>query len=289
LKSKGKKITLHFSSKETIAFSKAVLWIFLSTLFVSGSAFMAWLYYLHVKEVRYHDEQYHIVAIVQDTSSNESVKTMALAEILQLSLNEPTNLYEFNTKEAVEKLLKCPVIKNAIVKKILPGTLYIQYEMRTPVAYVGDFTNTFIDEEGILFPSCPFYSSKRLPIFYLGLQEGEKWGNCVEKNTGFQLAMEVNRKFNELVDQDYRIRQLDTMQCNADSYGKRQIVLLVDEYFEHQVNPMYVRLNVENYKEGVYNFHTLLSSVLNKKGMTREKGKEVVVDLRVQQLAFLSF
>ena len=93
-------------------FSRSLIWILVSTLLISGSAFMGWLYFLHVKERRLHDDQYRIVAIIQSTPQADALKTLYLAELLGLSLDRPINLYQFNAKEAAQTLLSHPLIKN---------------------------------------------------------------------------------------------------------------------------------------------------------------------------------
>ena len=88
-----------------------------------------------------------------------------------------------------------PLIKKASIKKIPPGTLYIEYQMRVPLAYLGDYTNTALDEEGYLFPFSPFFTPKKLPIIYLGLQQDDaQWGMTLKQDQRLQLAFDLLKK-----------------------------------------------------------------------------------------------
>src|SRR5690606_28774117 len=97
--------------------------------------------------------------------------------------DHPKNLYSFNTEEAVQKLLHLPVIKEAKIRKIRPGTIHVDYALRKPIAYLADYSNTAIDASGTIFSFKPFYTPKKLPEIYLGEEEEDKplvWGNIVE-------------------------------------------------------------------------------------------------------------
>ena len=87
-------------------------------MLISGSAALCLLYYQHISAQSAQDDRYEIIAIVQTCPQNETLKGVYLAELLNLSVDQPTNLFRFKTKEAVRKLLQCPMIKNASVKKI---------------------------------------------------------------------------------------------------------------------------------------------------------------------------
>jgi hypothetical protein len=276
----------------------AIMWILVSTLFISGSAFMGWLYYLHVRERRLHDDQYRIVAMMQSTPQADALKSIYLAELLNLSLDRPINLYQFNAKEAAQSLLNHPLIKAAAIKKILPGSLYIHYEMRTPFAYIGDFANTVIDEEGYLFPFHPFFTPKRLPIVYLDLgseKEEYKWGSCLKNLSSVQLAFDFLYQFEQLQQDQFYLKQLDVAQAQADSYGQRQIVIVLEGTGQNLSQPsqqkplIFLRLSCDKTMQGLANFQTLQRALSDKKGdfMANERKENMIFDLRILHLAFI--
>ncbi|WP_213106392.1 cell division protein FtsQ/DivIB [Candidatus Protochlamydia amoebophila] len=273
-----------------IPFKRACLWILLSSLLISGSALMGWLYYQSAKEKRLRGGQYQIVAIVQETPHQESLKTGYLAELLELSLDQPANLYLFDSFEGEKKLLKSPLIKKVSIKKIRPGTLYIQYEMRSPIAYVGDYSNTAIDEDGILFPFRPFFTPKSIPTFYLGLSEHEgKWGVALQNVDRLQLARNVLKIFKEVATREIAVKQIDVAEAYADSYGQRQIVVKLEDRKDflsrHISAETLLRLNPEHYKQNIVNFFSL-DKVLNVK--SKINNGMTIIDLRIPHLAFYS-
>lgn len=278
---------------DKLPFSRALLWILLPTLLVSGSALMGWLYFQSVRERRLHDDQYRIVAILQSTPQVEALRTVYLAELLNLSFDRPINLYQFNTKEAVQTLLKHPLIKQAEIKKILPGTLYIHYQTRIPLVYLSDYSNTAIDEEGYLFPHQPFFTPKHLPKLYLGLEkEGCSWGTCLKEVSTLQFAFRVLESFNQILEKSFYLKQLDVSQAQADSYGQRQIVLMLEPRVESEISflkSIYLRLSSDHYAQDLANFLHLFSDFLDKRKWINKKDQELTIDLRIAHLAFIKF
>lgn len=278
-------------------FNRSLLWILVSTLLISGSAFMGWLYFLHVKERRLHDDQYRIVAIIQSTPQSDALKTIYLAELLSLSLDRPINLYQFKTKEAIQTLLRDPLIKSTNIKKILPGTLYIHYQMRTPIAYIGDFSNTAIDEDGVLFPYRPFFTPKRLPTLFLGLEkEAYQWGDCLKGDPSFKLTLTLLQQFKQLQLEKFALRQLDVSHAAADSYGQRQIILVLDkgslEKSDSSHPTIFLRLSSDHTTQDLENFRTLQATLIQEKdgGLAKIQSSdrsEMIIDLRIPHLAFV--
>ncbi len=264
---------------------------------------MVWLYYLHLKELHSCNDQYRLIAIIQDCSQKESLKTVYLAEWLNLSLDKPINLYQFDTKVAEQRLLASPLIKKTSVKKILPGTLYIHYHIRVPIAYLGDYTNTAFDTEGTLFPFSPFFTPKKLPVIYIGLDRLEKgWGACLLNDKRLQLAFNILEKMQAKA---MDVTQIDVSRAFADSYGQRQIVIIVEECLEreHQgksisaIQPYILRLNVEDYLQNLANY-LILRDHLAQESIKQILGMEIVqderlilkpsvIDLRIPHLAFI--
>jgi hypothetical protein len=280
-------------NNNTIPINKAMLWILLSILCISGSFFMGWLYYLHMKKCRLQDEQYRIIAIIQHTPQTESLKTNYLAELLNLSVDQPSNLYGFDSTRAEQILLKSSLLKQISVKKIFPSSLYIQYEMRIPIAYLGDYTNTAIDKEGYIFPCRPFFTPKRLPVFYLGLeQEKQKWGNCIQEKSSTQLAFAIWEYIQKLELPNCHVQSIDVSQAYSDHYGKRQVIVVLKEWGQEQLQQethkllVLLRLHPLNFKQNLVNFQTLEQS-MKAQNNCLFSDPPTVVDLRIPQLAFI--
>jgi hypothetical protein len=283
---------------------KAILWILASTLIVSGTPAMGFLYYYYVKAKRASDDQYQIVAIVQTSSQNESLKTAYLAELLDLSLDKPTNLFRLNSHEARRQLLLSPLIKDARVKKISPGTLYIDYNLRKPIALLGDFTNTAIDEDGVIFPIHPFFTPKKLPLLILGISEENlpPWGTPLEtRRTDLGIEL-LNLVTSQCCTSKHVLTQLDVSKAFAPSYGQREIILVFENKLEKEskgtsVLIQYshlVRISTENYLEELANYLTLAEylqteelKVATTDSAPLVKYEPIIINMRIPHLAFI--
>lgn len=290
-------------ASERLPLGRALGWIVLSTIMVSGSAGCCWYYYQHLHRVRSHDPMFNITTVVQTGPEREALRTAYLEELLGLSADHPTNMYTCDASQFREKLLESPVIKEATVKSFNPGTLYIDYTVRKPVAYVGDYSNTVVDEEGVLFPSEPFYTPKRLPELYLGLaphlSAQELWGQQT-RTPEFAKALALMDATTRILGQSsYRIVKVDVAKAFADSYGKRQLVLVLEESFYRQVNnrnvicvlPYILRLHTHEYEAALQHFLSLrehLHQRLDSPPTDQHSWRypPVVVDMRLPNLAY---
>lgn len=284
-----------------LPFRKAILWILLSSLFISGPAVGGFAYYRYIKKQRLHQPQYNIVAIMQTTPDKERLKTIYLAELLKLSVDHPTNLFRFNAKEAKRVLLTSPLITSARVKKIPPGTIYVDYTLRKPIAYLLDSTNTVVDHECVAFPFKPFFTPKKLPEIYLGLDDQAVWGKPI-KDIKCKLAIYLVDLITEhcCKEGSYLIR-VDVSDALADSYGQRQIVVIMEDHLEKMGEngisekvalPQLLRLSVDNYRQELANYLELRSH-LHKESLSKlvdhsEKINDpIIIDLRIAELAFI--
>lgn len=282
-----------------IPLRKALLAILLSVVCVSGSCALTMLYFKHVSEKQRHDPAYQIVAIVQSSSNTEDLKTVYLAELLNLSIDRPTNLYSFSSKEARQRLLHSPVIKDASVKKIRPGTIYVDYMPRKPIAFIADYSNTAIDSEGVVFPFKPFFTPKKLPEIYLGGLDNANdsqalaWGNVLE-------GKRVDLAFNLLklaarycCDELTSLSRIDVSDAFAPSYGQRQIVLVFEEKIGKVIDgkPVFLnytrilRLAPDNYSQQLANYLELRKYLRQNNG--NGTAKTTIIDLRLSDLAFI--
>lgn len=273
----------------------AVAWIVLSILIVSGSATIGTYYYLHYRKTLQQDERYTIVAVVQHCHTQDTLKTACLTELLQLSVDKPVNLYSFDLKQKSDLLHEFSPILQAQIKKIKPGTIYIDYHLRSPHAYIGDYANTAIDATGVLMPFAPYYTPKNIPTYILGLNIPSQnvWGHRL-KNNEMQLALALHRLFNEHF-QEVSIKQIDVSNAFAENCGRREIVVAVDEFFKIQVNgrvkyrrcPRVLRMTAESYPQQLADYQRLQVHLKTQSSNHPDFFKESVVDLRIPQLAFI--
>lgn len=290
---------------------KKALWIIvLSTFLISGTGALCIMYFNYVKSKRLTNDAYNILAIVQTCSEKEPLKTVYLAELMQLSHDRLCNLYAFNVKEAKENLLKSPLIKEVEVQKILPGTVYVNYASRTPVAYLTDYSNTALDKEGIPIPFKPFFTPKNIPEITLGLEmdldaSHGVWGRPIHDRR-LELALEVNSYISKRFSGEQIIlKKIDVSQAYASSYGQRQLVVVFEEARKNSkarnskpINQQHMlRLSTENYKQELLNYRVLKKEILSsdkipaisegENGLLNPLLEPIIIDLRVPRLAFI--
>lgn len=255
--------------------------------------------YCNYRQDRLYSEKYRITAIVQTGPEKEALKTTYLAEMLGLSVDKPTQIYALDLKKAESQLLASPLIAKAKIKRLAPSTLYIDYEVRKPIAWLADYRNTAIDCEGHLFPVAPFFSPKHLPEVYLGLAPFSSWQI---KGPTFLLALEIIR-FLETAPwkEGLRIKRIDVSNAFAPSLGQREVVLFTEEelcinHSEKEiicVFPKILRLAPKDYTQQLGNFFALRRNMMDdyrrQLANLKEGGRFAprIVDLRIPQLAFV--
>ena len=260
-------------------------------------------------------EEYKIVAIVQTGPEREALKTATIAELLHLCVDQPISLYAFDVKQAEQTLLDCPLISEAQIRRVFPGTLYIDYTIRKPIAWLFDYQNCGLDKEGHFFPVVPFYSPKNLPEIYLGLPPfdvndpqhgriGRDWQISLQDKY-LLLAFDILQMLRDTPWREgMRLKRIDVSNAFAPSAGQREIVLLTEDELTFRENdqetvclfPKILRLPSKDYAQQLSNFLSLRRTMLED---YRRQVKQShfaqspvhfaprIVDLRISQLAFV--
>lgn len=256
-------------NRVTVPLSRALIWILLSTVVVSGSATLAWLYSQRLEARRINDPNYTITEILQRPSSPEGLPSNYLAEILGLSKDQPLNSYRLHPANAAKKLEIHPVIEWAQVGKLLPDTVVIDYKLREPLAIVVDWSNTAVDKHGKLFPLEPFYEKEGLPELVLGLSKDHSpaWGKRVEGEE-WGLAKEILAACEDCP------RRIDLSNAFAPSFGKREIIVVTEERI--------LRLNSRYWRENLRHYEALKPELQKITDST-----DSPIDLRIPKVAFV--
>lgn len=261
---------------QKIPLSKALFFLFVTTLIVSGSGYFGIQSVLRKKKPA---SRMPLTTIIQTGPAREALKTTYLAELLDLSSDHPTACSAFDRKRAREKLLRSPVIKTADVKIYPPQTVYVAYTVRQPLACLTDVENGVLDSEGILFPLSPFFAPKTLPQIYLGLTTKVHWNQSFDSpslRTAFDLLKILSgAPYRDL----FRLECIDVSKALTKSYGTREIVLSIQEPF----GPIFLRLTPRNSLKELGNYLELRKELAAKP----PSGKPLVVDLRIPNLAFM--
>lgn len=248
---------------------QALYWIVGSTLFVTGGTYHVLHGYLKARHERQADPAYFLSRIVQTGPQKQALSTVYLAELIHISADHPIHFGHFSVDLARKRLLTSPVIKEAAVRLIEPDTVYIDYTIRQPLAWLYDFENTAFDEEGVAFPVSPFFPPKNLPEVYLGISHLHWYRPLGGKE--MELALTI---LNLLSEVRIPVRRLDLSQAFHESLGRREIVLITEEGGFSRT----LRLSSKSYAQELGNYQTLKS---------RLPDTPQVIDLRIPQLAFI--
>lgn len=264
------------------------------------------------KKTRYTSDRYKIAVIVQTGPEREALKTVYLAELMGLSSDAPKNVFLLDLKKAEKALLASPLISKAKVKRLPPNTLYVDYEVRKPVAFLADYRNLAIDRDGYLFPVEPFLSPKEIPEIYLGLpafgapadrygREGGSWQKPVG-NRYSELAFQILQTFEGSPwKEGLRIKRIDVSNAYAPTLGRREIVIFTEEEISLRKDdrelsftfPKILRLAPRDFAHQLQNFFALRRSMIEDYRRQLATVSEStrfaprIVDLRVPQLAFV--
>jgi len=284
----------------------------LATLSISLGGYWTWHKW---RTHRLTDERYKIVAIVQTGPEREALKTAYLAEWLHLSQDEPISLYAFDLKIAERSLRSCPLIREAKIERVPPGTLLVDYTVRQPIAFLADYQNTGIDRDGFLFPIAPFYSPKNLPEIFLGLppfnepedtmgRKGGEWQKPV-RNQYMNLAMDIWHILEGAPwKEGMRVKRIDVSNAFAASAGVREIVLLIEDEMPFREKekeivclfPKILRLPANDYAQQLANFFSLRRTMLEDYQRQIAQAHytepsirfaERIIDLRLPQMALI--
>jgi hypothetical protein len=273
-----------------LSLAQSLGWILFSTLLISGSVFVLLYYYKKQRVEGSIDSSERITAIVQTGPKKEALKTVYLAELMGISVDRPEPLFRFDVKRAEEKLLSSPVIKKASVKLLSSGTLYVDYTTREPQAWLYEYENTAIDEEGYLCPVYPFFSPKNLPEIYLGLPPFGQYPvlgwNIPLKGKEIELAFSLLKLIKETEAEELiKIKRIDVSNAFSESYGMREIVLICEDRIGNVPHTRLLRLSPKNYPQELGNYLKLREQLIEKE---RNSGPtEKVIDLRLSKLAFI--
>ena len=219
--------------------------------------------------MRCQSEKYAIQALMQTGPEYHAIPTPFFAEILNLSVDAPTNLHLFNTNKAMQTLLATHLIKSGSLKKIAPHTLMIEYSCRKAVAICGNYERTYVDLEGIFFPHFPFQSAQNLPTIWLEETAASSWGERMDEG-----AMLHMNKILSLFPSE-TIEAIDLTRIHSPSAGRREIIIKLK-------NSRLIRLTPKNYVQELDNYFIL------EKELVRHGLSPTQIDLRTKGVAYLS-
>ena len=288
--------------KKKLNFSKVLFWIVTSVFIFSLFNVFLYSQIKKWKRNRLVLKKYDIEVVSHNVQQN-MLDTNYLSELLDLSWDNQTNIFAFDDKKALETLKASPLIKEVSIKKLKPNNIFVEYSLRKPIAILYDFENTAIDSEGFIFPLKPFYKDKNLPTIYLNLEKFDGFKKIENRKTALALSLINKLKssgFSDLV----KINTIDTSRIHFKSYGKREIILSLQEeirFFKNQKEhiitfPVLLRLGMNNFSTQISNYLSLRKQMLNDYEKQLVKIDDLpdtlnfsskTIDLRISKLAFI--
>ena len=292
---------------------QALAWIVASLFIVTGGTFATVQHLRQSKKKVIYEPM--ISSLVQTGPQKQALTTDYLVELLGLSADRPCRVKSFKVKEAEEALLQSPLISQAKVRLLKPGTVYVDYTVRQPIAWLEDYENVAIDKNGYPFPLTPFFSPKNLPAFYLGLPPFGATSTEPDKPE-VQWRKPLQGKLIELsfaildyvsdpaICDQFSIKRIDVSNALAPSYGSREIVVITEDTFTQHIKGKDVefhqsrllRLNVKNLAQELGNYLSLRRNLLEEEQKklaalsfteTVVHLPEKVLDFRIDLLAFI--
>lgn len=270
---------------------KAILPISLCIIFISFICMVISGYHLLHTYWTVRDPQGSVIStIVQSSPEKNTLQTDFFAELLSLSQDSSVLSKKFDLEKANRLVKSFPIMKECNIH-LDRDTLYIDYELRQPVAYLGNFCNVAIDKEGVLFPISPFFSIKRLPLIYIHDSElagvDNIWGRQITSES-MKIALDIIKHTLEVGFQEkFLVRQIDVSSLSSDSYAKREIILIVELMESHAAKylPAYshiLRLNPKKPLRGIDQY-----LILKKELVSTDLISKRIFDLRLPDLAFI--
>ena len=260
------------NEKDTLSLFKGVSILFLSAIFILALG-LGGMYYIYLyKEKRSEDQAYRLTSIIQSCTEKSGLKTEYLAELMNLSLDTPVNIFHLNLNTLSQLLLQSPVIRSVEIKRSPPNSLFIQYELRSPKAYLADFKNTGLDQTNVLIPLQPFHTPKKLPEIYLGI--GKVENETLYGKSIYDSRLDLAIEFIDCIGTE-QLKRVDTSQAYSSSFGNREVIVVLETPSPHYLrfSNKNVRVEWERYKEIVQTLD------LN--------GKTCIIDLRVDSIALV--
>ncbi len=256
--------------------SKSVAFITFSILTLSTATFVVSEFFYEISINKMLDAKYQIDTIIQRGLVREALPTIFFAEILGLSYDKVTNFFTFDERVAEKKILSNNVIKYVNVKKIKPNIIYIDYEVRQPIAVIADFSNRAIDDEAFIFQLAPYFPVMKLPSIYLGINKIDEDLVNERVNLAFHIMKIIEYA---LLPHDITLEYIDLSRVSHPSYGKREIVVI----FEVSCRKHYLRLNVKNYSKDLGNYLSIKDKINDQEWKRVDK----VIDMRINKLAYI--
>lgn len=153
-----------------------------------GALFGALWWHRVQHQHRQSDERFVLKRLASRSTTQDRLPLGVLSELLDIQAEKPCSIFALDLDTARRRFLSCPSVAHARVWRLLPGTLGIEYGLRSPVATIAGLKNVGIDRYGTLFFLFPFFAPKRLPALVLPIEPAK---DLLEVQRAVRLAKET--------------------------------------------------------------------------------------------------
>lgn len=217
----------------------------------------------------------HLKTLIQKTPSLNSLSPRFFSDYLSL---RPKGNYlkidKLDIGKINSKLESFPIFKKVEAVFSHQGQLEIYYELRTPYAYLKDFSQLALDQEGYVIPANLFFSPKKLPFVYLGLHS-ITWNSSHDMT----LVKQIIDAIAPFENQTLKLELIDVSLLSHKLASHREVVVTVS-YNKHshylRIKPQLVDLAISRYVQLFHEKH--LGSTLD---------QDLIFDARISKFATL--
>lgn len=245
----------------------------------------AWWWHHKEHEKRKNNPRFIVKRIAARPLTHNRLPIGVLAELLQLDCESNVSIFTLRSDEAQDKLLACPVFAKAKVWRLLPGTLGVEYALRTPVATLAGVKNIGIDESGAAFFLFPYYAPKKLPSIVIPLSEVSTLSDVqrrVRRLREIPIALRLLEIISPLArDRGMDVEGIDMTQFRQQSPFRCEVVFVFSSFLSKE-HRLYVRLSSKKLLPNLEMLPRIFAFLL------RGAFRGGTIDLRYDQCAILS-
>lgn len=194
---------------------------------------------------RISDVRFSLKKIAVRSRTVDKVPVCLLASLFPVKKGDP--LFSIDPKVVKERILSCPSFYDARVWRLLPGTLGVEYTLRSPIGSLAGFRNVCFDAHGVLFFLVPYFPPKKLPKIVLPLEKVDsldelqrKMNLSREKDMVLQLLPLVSSVANLY---KMNVESIDFSSKNHPNIFRREIILVFSHSLGKKGEYVYVRCN----------------------------------------------
>lgn len=245
----------------------------------------AWWWHQRRRERLEQDPRFIVTRVAARPVTQDRLPLAVLSELLHLDTGTPTSLFSISPKMMRQRLVTFPAIRQARVWRLAPGTVGIEYALRSPVATIAGLKNVAIDEWATAFFLFPCYAPKHLPTLVLPvgevftLREAQKRLYEMKET---KIAMKLLEMANETAKpRNMTVELVDLSLLRQQSLFRRELVLGFSSLLSKD-GRLYVRMESRN----ILPMMELLPKLFDRLMSGTFRGG--VLDLRYGQMAILS-